>query len=108
MEQRTSESTLSPLKRAFQAIEQMQMQLDSIKFKQHEPIAIIGMGCRYPGGVDTPERFWQKLLDGFDAIIDLPDDRAADLRWQSTAALPTGFGGVAKATAELYLRRGGF
>ncbi len=40
-----------------------------------EPIAIIGMSCRFPGGASNPERFWEKLCQGFDAIVDIPIDR---------------------------------
>lgn len=42
---------------------------------QKDPIAIIGIGCRFPGGVDTPEKFWQLLVDEVDAITKIPDDR---------------------------------
>ena len=42
---------------------------------QKEPIAIIGMGCRYPGGVRTPEEFWHLLSSGEDILSDIPDDR---------------------------------
>ena len=41
---------------------------------QTEPIAIIGMGCRFPGAKD-PEAFWQLLRDGVDAITEVPADR---------------------------------
>lgn len=44
----------------------------------HEPIAIVGMGCRLPNGIETPAQYWQALLAGFDAIIDLPSERAHD------------------------------
>ncbi|WP_435831512.1 type I polyketide synthase, partial [Micromonospora arborensis] len=44
-----------------------------------EPIAIVSMGCRYPGAVDSPERFWRLLIDEGDAITDLPGDRGWDL-----------------------------
>ncbi|MFI5649572.1 type I polyketide synthase, partial [Kitasatospora sp. NPDC051705] len=44
-----------------------------------EPIAIVAMSCRFPGGADTPERLWQLLADGTDAIGDLPDNRGWDL-----------------------------
>ena len=40
-----------------------------------EPIAILGMGCRFPGGADSPERFWTLLRDGVDAVTPLPRDR---------------------------------
>ncbi|MEQ0558440.1 SDR family NAD(P)-dependent oxidoreductase [Amycolatopsis sp. NEAU-NG30] len=40
-----------------------------------EPIAIIGIGCRFPGGVEDPESFWKLLASGTDAIIDIPADR---------------------------------
>ncbi|PRX24032.1 acyl transferase domain-containing protein [Paraburkholderia sp. BL18I3N2] len=40
-----------------------------------EPLAIVGLGCRFPGGSDGPEAFWQMLCDGIDAICDVPTDR---------------------------------
>ena len=39
-----------------------------------EPIAIIGIGCRYPGGADTPDAFWRLLVGGVDAVIEIPGD----------------------------------
>ncbi|WP_061289088.1 type I polyketide synthase [Herbidospora cretacea] len=44
-----------------------------------EPIAIVGMGLRFPGGVDTPEDLWRLLVDGGDAVSGLPMDRGWDL-----------------------------
>lgn len=40
-----------------------------------EPIAIVGMGCRFPGDIHDPEFFWRFLLDGGDAIKEVPADR---------------------------------
>ncbi|MCC7361295.1 MAG: type I polyketide synthase [Anaerolineales bacterium] len=41
----------------------------------HEPIAIIGLACRFPGGGDTPEAFWDFLRRGGDAVEEVPPDR---------------------------------
>src|SRR5262245_59065896 len=40
-----------------------------------EPIAIIGIGCRFPGRADSPEAFWDLLREGRDAITEIPPDR---------------------------------
>jgi acyl transferase domain-containing protein len=39
------------------------------------PIAVIGMGCRLPGGIDSSEAFWQALLRGNDLVTEIPADR---------------------------------
>ena len=39
------------------------------------PIAVIGMACRLPGGIDSPERLWEALLQGDDLITEIPPDR---------------------------------
>ncbi|MCP4397915.1 MAG: SDR family NAD(P)-dependent oxidoreductase [bacterium] len=43
--------------------------------KRREPVAVIGMGCRFPGGADTPEKFWQILANGVDTVRDIPGNR---------------------------------
>jgi acyl transferase domain-containing protein len=40
-----------------------------------EPIAIVGMGCRFPGEAGSPQDFWRMLVDGLDGIGEVPDDR---------------------------------
>ncbi|WIY01902.1 type I polyketide synthase [Amycolatopsis mongoliensis] len=44
-----------------------------------EPIAIVAMACRFPGGVETPEDLWRVLETGTDTLTDFPDDRGWDL-----------------------------
>ncbi|WP_223660301.1 type I polyketide synthase [Streptomyces angustmyceticus] len=44
-----------------------------------EPLAIVAMSCRFPGGVQTPEEYWQLLAEGTDALSDFPADRGWDL-----------------------------
>ena len=63
------------LKRALFALKDMRARLAALENKQVEPLAIIGLSCRFPGGANTPEAFWDLLQNGRDAITDLPPDR---------------------------------
>ncbi len=59
-------------------LREMRGKLKAIEDAQTEPIAIVGMGCRFPGNVDNPADFWQLLRSGQDAITEVPQDR-----WQN-------------------------
>ena len=71
--QRTDQ--LTPLQRALLAIRELRAQLDEVEHARTEPVAVIGIGCRLPGGANDPESFWRLLHDGVDAIRDMPEDR---------------------------------
>ena len=53
------------------------------------PIAVIGMGCRLPGGIDSPELLWEALLRGDDLITEIPADRwDVDEHYDSQPGVP--------------------
>ncbi len=65
---------LSPLQRAFLALEQAQARLAAVEAAASEPIAVIGIGCRVPGA-DSPAEFWKLLRDGRDMVGPIPRER---------------------------------
>ena len=73
--QTTNLEQLSPLQRATLALKKLRTRLDAVEQAQSEPIAIVGMGCRFPGGASSPSRFWALLRDGVDAGSEVPADR---------------------------------
>ncbi|WP_457784735.1 type I polyketide synthase, partial [Streptomyces griseus] len=66
----------------------------------HEPIAIVGMACRFPGGVSSPEDLWRMVEDGVDAVSHLPTDRGWDVEGL--------YDPDPDAPGKTYVRDGGF
>ena len=63
------------LKKTSAELVQMRKRLRHMEAREHEPVAIVGMGCRFPGGVEGPEGFWQLIAGGTDAMSGFPVDR---------------------------------
>ncbi|MBY9086489.1 polyketide synthase dehydratase domain-containing protein, partial [Paenibacillus sp. HN-1] len=62
------------LNRSLQTIKKLKADLDKQK-KGREPIAVIGMGCRFPGGSQDPQAFWDFLKEHGDGVVEVPRDR---------------------------------
>jgi acyl transferase domain-containing protein/SAM-dependent methyltransferase/acyl carrier protein len=72
---RQDQEQLSPVKRAIVELRMLRAKLKEAERVRDEPIAVIGMGCRLPGGANDPESLWRMLCDGIDAIREVPADR---------------------------------
>jgi len=66
---------LSALQQAAYLLRQTQEKLRSYEEAAQEPIAIVGLGCRFPGESNSPESYWNLLRNGADAIQEVPADR---------------------------------
>ncbi|MFI6093892.1 type I polyketide synthase, partial [Streptomyces sp. NPDC051218] len=87
------DKAVDALRASLKEVDRLRRQNREMRSAAREPIAIVAMSCRLPGGVGAPEDLWQLLADGTDAIVDFPDDRG----WTQTVAETGG-----------YTRRGGF
>ena len=86
------------LRSALETIERMQAQMNAAERAKAEPIAVIGMSCRFPGGSNSPEDYWALMRERRDAITEIPKERwdhSAYVRIdpETAAKTPPQFGG---------------
>ena len=87
------------LRESVAAIERLQARLEASERAIHQPIAVIGAGCRFPGGVETLQDFWRLVRDGVDAVSEVPADRwDVDAYYDSDPTVP----------GKMITRRSGF
>ena len=75
MSDQNNEKLLNQLKEAIVAIRKLKSELQKEKASKTEPIAVVGMGMRFPGGVTNAKEYWKLLENGVDAITDIPKER---------------------------------
>ncbi|CAL9619822.1 3-ketoacyl-CoA thiolase [Streptomyces sp. enrichment culture] len=74
-----NEKVVEALRASLKETELLRQQNNALRAASSEPVAIVGMGCRFPGGVVSPEGLWEVVLSGADVISEFPADRGWDV-----------------------------
>lgn len=75
MSNNNNTDTAKLLKQALKELKRSKDSVQRLEKEKHEPIAVIGLGCRLPGGANSPDKLWELLEKGEDAIVDMVDQR---------------------------------
>jgi acyl transferase domain-containing protein len=98
-------ANLSPEKQTLLALRALRQRVDELEGRARSPIAIVGMACRFPGGADTAEAYWDLLAQGRDAVSEIPRqridlDEAFDSRPQTPGKTYSRWAGLLEAPGD--------
>src|SRR5215469_1431554 len=94
------EQLLGYLKKVTADLYETRERLRELEMGEREPVAIVGMGCRFPGGGRAPEGLWELVASGTDAIAEFPADRNWDAEGLHESGCATREGGFVHDAAE--------
>ncbi|MEU2221535.1 beta-ketoacyl synthase N-terminal-like domain-containing protein [Streptomyces sp. NPDC018347] len=94
------EQIIEALRRSVKENQRLRQEMQTLSARAHEPVAVVSMACRLPGGVRSPEDMWEVLIRGEETLSEFPEDRGWDLDalYDPTPGLP----------GRCYTRVGGF